>query len=128
MEMKRSFCLIICCSLLASVLFFTYGTVSRNLLGVQEIIHAVVIFDLLLGIAVDGNGGSKAVVTRSSSTKAPSKAGDNSPPTSSGTITGRTLYRNQAAVNCRGGLPYRACMPPVNRNKACSLYNSSGCN
>ncbi|KAK8507957.1 hypothetical protein V6N11_073473 [Hibiscus sabdariffa] len=110
--MKRSFCLIICCSLLASVLFFTYGTVSRNLLGVQ----------------VDGNGGSKAVVTRSSSTKAPSKAGDNSPPTSSGTITGRTLYRNQAAVNCRGGLPYRACMPPVNRNKACSLYNSSGCN
>ncbi|KAK8495951.1 hypothetical protein V6N12_041585 [Hibiscus sabdariffa] len=105
MEMKRSFCLIICCSLLASVLFVTYGTVPRNLLGVQEY----------------GNGVSKGRVPRSSSSTAPSKAGDNSPPTG-------TVYRNRAGVNCRRSLANRACVPPVNINEACSLYNRSGCN
>ncbi|KAK8522779.1 hypothetical protein V6N13_115733 [Hibiscus sabdariffa] len=67
MDIKRSLTFVLCCSLLSSILFFSYGTISRKLLAIQE----------------DSNGQSKAGVRRSPTNRAPSWAGRNPPPASS---------------------------------------------
>ncbi|XP_039054754.1 uncharacterized protein LOC120197221 [Hibiscus syriacus] len=109
METKRSFCLIICCCVLASVLIFSYGTASRNLFEVQE----------------DGNGQSKAGLMGHASSNAPSQAGRDSPPTSRGGITGRTRNAVTAMAACSRSNRGYLCVPGNNRPKRqnCTTYN-----
>ncbi|XP_039065789.1 uncharacterized protein LOC120211274 [Hibiscus syriacus] len=137
MEIKRSFSLVLCCSLLASVLFFSYGTISRKLLAIQE----------------DNNGQSKARVWGSHSNTAPSQAGHNPPQASNngqskaglwghhsntapsqaghnppqasntGTVTQRALNRGKPVANCGRGRPYGSCFPRAKYPERSEFYN-----
>ncbi|XP_022776557.1 uncharacterized protein LOC111318146 [Durio zibethinus] len=66
MAIKPSFSLILCCFLLASVLFIPHAIVGSRLEEVKE----------------DDNGQSKAGVTKSHANTAPSWVSNDSPPTS----------------------------------------------
>ncbi|KAK8567411.1 hypothetical protein V6N13_105380 [Hibiscus sabdariffa] len=111
MDIKRSLTLVLCCSLLSSILFFSYGTISRKLLTIHE----------------DNNGQSKAGVWGSHSKSAPSWEGRNPPPASStGKVTSGVLTANRAAADCGRGKPYSACIPKAysyERNCSTGTYN-----
>ncbi|KAL4303346.1 hypothetical protein GQ457_10G028200 [Hibiscus cannabinus] len=110
MDIKRSLTFVLCCSLLSSILFFSYGTISRKLLAIQE----------------DSNGQSKAGVKGSYSKPAHSWEGRNPPPASSARkVTPGTLNANKPAVDCGSGTPYSACIPkPYSYERNCTgTYN-----
>ncbi|KAK6252127.1 hypothetical protein QUC31_013847 [Theobroma cacao] len=106
MLIKPPFSLILCCFLLASLLFIRHGVVARRLQEVQE----------------NDNGKSKVGITRSKPTTAPSWVGQNNPPIAQSASVKRSWATSRFATYRQLG-PFRGALPSNGTVRGSQVYN-----